>query len=184
MSDFNSFGENQQGNSQGEFNNSFGSTPDGLNNSQNFGGQPFNNQNFGGQPQNFGGQQFNDSNFGGQQFNDQNFGGNYSQGTPMYNQNNGSGNTDLSKIQLWKTLSIVQIIVGCCGGLIPLACGIVSLIFMNKSKDSFMMNNMIDANANFKTGKIFNLVGWGIMVLGLICNILLMITGMFSEMFG
>ena len=141
MSEFNNFGGNPQDN--GQNNNSFGSTPGDMNN---FGGQSFggnyNGQNFGGQ--NFGGQNYGsnaNSGLGQQQPNSdgayqsmgENFGGNYGAGPNMYSQNTGNNNIDLNSISLWKTLSIIQIIIGCCGGLLPTICGIVSVFFYTTS---------------------------------------------------
>ena len=188
MSEFNNFGGNPQDN--GQNNNSFGSTPGDMNN---FGGQSFGGQNFGGQ--NYGGQNYGsniNSGLGPQQPNangtyqnmGENFGGNYGPGPNMYSQNTGNNNVDLNSISLWKTLSIIQIIIGCCGGLLPTICGIVSLVCMNKSKNALLINDIINANANYKTGKIFNLVGWGILVLGIIANILAFIFGAFEAIFN
>lgn len=192
MSEFNNFGVDPQNN--GQNNNSFGSTPGDSNNfgsqnfdNQNFGGTNMNNQNFGSpnmNGQNFGNPNMNGQNFGSPNMNGQNFGGNTSysqQGGFNYNSNS---NVDLSATSLWKTLSIIQIVIGCCGGLIPLGCGIISLIFINKAQAAFRMNDFMNGSNNLKTGKIFNIVGWGIMALSIIGGIIMSILGAFESIFG
>lgn len=166
MSEFNDFGGNQQG-------GQFGDNPGNQGFGGNFGDSPNSdpNANFGGNQQNsgFGGNP--DGNFGDNQNNT------FNNGVYYNNQSNSGLN-----ISLWKTLSIIQIVLGCCNGLFPLACGIVSLIFMNGASNAMNMGDMATANEKFKTGKIWNIVGWVLLAIGVVISILSVIFG-FAEAF-
>ena len=185
MSEFNNFGENQQSNGQNA--SSFGSTPGDTNNfgSQNIGGQGPNDTGYG--YQNFN-QAYNNNQNPGNGY--QNIGGNFNPDMNGYGQNTHNNminnfNNEASgiSVSMWKTLSVIQIVIGCCCGFFPMACGIVSLIFLNKAKDSLLMHDIVNAKANYKTGKIFNLIGWGIIAIATIISVLGFIGGVFEQMF-
>lgn len=190
MSEFNNFGENQQNNGQNV--GSFGSTPGDTNNfgSQNIGGQGFDNLGY--ENQNLGGQ--NNQVYGNNQNPGngyQDIGGNfnpgmngYGQPTPNMVENHFINEASGISVSMWKTLSVIQIIIGCCCGFFPMVCGIISLVFLNKTRDSLLVHDIVSAKANYKTGKVFNLIGWGIIAITTIIGILGFIGGVFEQMFS
>lgn len=198
------FGENPNGSYNQYDNNGYGQQNFGQQNfdqgQQNFGQQNFGQQNFGQQgydqgQQNFGqGQQnFGQQNFDqGQQYNNNTGYNNNTTGAYSSNgydqngnfQNGGFGNNGGgidpkldSDLQLWFILGIVQVCLICCCNYLTFITGIITLIFASKAKSFIGFGNQYQAKEYVNKAKIVNLIGWGLMVINIVINI---ISGVFS----
>ena len=107
---------------------------------------------------------------------------NYSQG----NYNNGMNmNTNFVPQQgsapdytLWLILGIVQICLICCCNIFTCVCGIITVVSICQANNYFKTGNLPMYQGKLKTAKTANIIGWALIVLSLIINI---VTGMFSS---
>lgn len=94
------------------------------------------------------------------------------QGQPM-------NNMDAPQYTLWLVLGIVQALSLCCCNIFCFGTGLATILIAVKANNAFKMGNIPQYQKDINTAKIINLVGWGLLILGIIGQIF---TGMFSAM--
>jgi hypothetical protein len=121
-----------------------------------------------------------------------NFNQNQSYGQPNQNQGFGQGgmyqtpgNTNFTQptgvnapnYTLYLILSIILIAGICCCNVVSLVLGIISIVYLTQANSFFKMGNMAMYEAKIKVSKILIIVGYALIVLGIILNI---VSGAFS----
>lgn len=94
------------------------------------------------------------------------------QGQPM-------NNMDAPQYTLWLVLGIVQALSLCCCNIFCFGTGLATILIAVKANNAFKIGNIPQYQKDINTAKIVNLVGWGLLILGIIGQIF---TGMFSAM--
>ena len=118
-----------------------------------------------------------------------NFGGpNNGMGNPYGMNNNGmnpnnmgnGGKDPNTDITIWTVLGIIQIILVCCCNFTTFITGIITMVFISKAKTALYTSDVQSFTSYVKSAKIANLIGWGLMILNILLNVVL---GTFSFVF-
>lgn len=114
------------------------------------------------------------------EFNNQNQSENWDNPTGFGN-NNGMMNSKLdSDIQLLFILGIIQVLMVCCCNFMTFIAGIVTLVLVSKAKSIHGYGNQQQASNMVTKAKIANVVGWILLVLNTIINL---VAGVFRVVF-
>lgn len=71
---------------------------------------------------------------------------------------------------LWLILGIIQICSVCCCGIPTMVCGIVTVIFAVTANQQFQQGNAVLYIKKMRAAKIWNIIGWVLLVLSFILN--------------
>lgn len=105
-------------------------------------------------------------------FNNQN---NYNGMNNNFNQPVGQGNAP--DYMLWLILGIVQICLICCCNIFSCVCGVITVIMAVQANNYFKYGDYNMYQARIKSAKIVNIIGWALIVVSIVLNI---VTGVFS----
>lgn len=98
---------------------------------------------------------------------------------PYMNQNTQQVNAQLPNngnvpgYMLWLLLGIAQILTLCCCNCITFIFGILTVVFACIANNQFKQGNIIMSTANIKKAKIFNILGWLLIIVNFVINLLL-----------
>ena len=100
-------------------------------------------------------------------------------GQQQFNNMNGQmQNMNAPDYMLWLILGIIQICSLCCCNCAGLIFGILTTVFVITANKAFKMGDNITYQSKMKTAKIINLIGWGLMVVGWVIEI---VSGIFNS---
>ncbi len=93
-----------------------------------------------------------------------------------------AGATPTGEVQDYLVWNIVLTVLSFCCSCIGLVTGIVGIVFSSQVRSALAAGNRAEAEAKSKTAKTMCFVTLGLVILGVILNIILFATGMISEL--
>lgn len=79
---------------------------------------------------------------------------------------------------LWLILGIVQICSLCCCNCFTFIAGILTVIFVCGANNMYKIGDMMTYASKMKTAKIINIIGWALIIVSIVINI---VTGIFNS---
>lgn len=163
------------------FNNGYNNGYDNGNNGYNNGNNGYNNGNNG---YNNGNNANNNSGYFESPVNNGGYNQNNFEANQQFMQGNNPMDNGAKEYVLWLVLGIIQALSICCCNWVAVITGTITIIFAIQANSQRLMGNYYAFKKKIGVAKVVNLIGWGLMVVSIVLNLVFGLTDFIKSLFS